>query len=151
VTASPAQSSGVLTLWGMGLGPADPTAACGFIGPPALFSNVPVAPAAPGDTVVLWGTGFGPTSPATPAGQLVPAGQVDSVTTSPSVLIGGIPAQVVSAALATGEAGLYQITVQVPNGLADGDQPVAIQVNGVQSPAGVFITVQNPAPAATQN
>jgi uncharacterized protein (TIGR03437 family) len=151
VTAPPVQSSGVLTLWGMGLSPTDPTAACGFIGPATLFSNVPTAPAAPGDTVVLWGTGFGPTSPASPAGQLVPAGQVDSVTTSPSVLIGGIPAQVVSAALAPGEAGLYQITVQAPNGLADGDQPVAIQVNGVQSPAGVFITVQNPAPAATQN
>jgi uncharacterized protein (TIGR03437 family) len=151
VTAPPVQSSGVLTLWGMGLGPADPTAACGFIGPATLFSNVPTAPAAPGDTVVLWGTGFGPTSPAAPAGQLVPAGQVDSVTTSPSVLIGGVPAQVVSAALAAGQAGLYQITVQVPNGLADGDQPVVIQVNGVQSPAGVFITVQNVASGAAQN
>ena len=149
-TAPPAQPSGVLTLWGMGLSPIDPTAPCGFIGSTGLFSNVTTAPASPGDTVVLWGTGFGPTSPVAPAGQLVPSGQVDSVASPVSVLIGGIPAQVVSAALAQGQAGLYQITVQVPNGLADGDQPVAMQVSGVQSPSGVFITVQNPA-AAAQN
>jgi uncharacterized protein (TIGR03437 family) len=148
MTDSPAQPAGVLTLWGMGLSPADPTAACGFIGPAGLFSSVTTAPAAPGDTVILWGTGFGPTSPAAPAGQLVPAGQVNSAVMTPSVLIGGMPAQVVSASLTPGQAGLYQITVQVPNGLADGDQPVVIQVNGVQSPAGAFITVQNVAPAA---
>ncbi len=149
VTAPPAQPSGVLTLWGMGFSPIDPMATCGFVGSAGLFSSVSTAPAAPGDTVVLWGTGFGPTSPTAPAGQLVPVGQVDSVASSVSVLIGGVPAQVVSAALAQGQAGLYQIAVQVPNGLADGDQPVTMQVNGVQSPAGVFITVQNP--AAAQN
>ena len=148
VTDSPAQPAGILTFWGMGLSPTDPTAACGFIGPAGLFSNVTTAPAAPGDTVVLWGTGLGPTSPAAPAGQLVPAGQLDSAVTTPSVLVGGMPAQVVSAALTPGQAGLYQITVQIPNGLPDGDQPVVIQVNGVQSPAGVFITVQNAAPPA---
>jgi uncharacterized protein (TIGR03437 family) len=148
LTDSPAQPAGILTLWGMGLSATDPTAACGFIGPAGLFSSVTTAPAAPGDTVILWGTGFGPTSPAAPAGQLVPAGQVDSAVTTPSVLIGGMPAQVVSASLTPGQAGLYQIAVQAPNGLADGDQPVVIQVNGVQSPAGAFITVQNGAPAA---
>jgi uncharacterized protein (TIGR03437 family) len=73
----------------------------------------------------------------------VPAGQIVSVVNPPSVLIGGVPAQVVSATLTPGNAGLYQITIQVPDGLTDGDQPVTIQVNSIQAPTGVLITAQN--------
>ncbi len=40
-------------------------------------------------------------------------------------------------------AGLYQVNIQVPAGLADGDQPLVITVGGVASPANAFVTVQN--------
>ena len=111
--------------------------------PSGLFSGVTTAPAQPGDIIVLWGTGFGPTNPTVPAGQLVPADQVYSVVNPPAVLIGGVPAQVVNATLTPGNAGLYQIAIQVPDGLTDGDQPVTIQINSIQAPTGAVITVQN--------
>jgi uncharacterized protein (TIGR03437 family) len=143
VAGAPTAPAGVVTLLGMSFAPTDPTANCNLVSPAGLFTGVTTVPAQPGDVVVLWGTGFGPTTPAAPAGQLVPAGQVDSVVNPPSVLIGGVPAQVVSATLTPGSAGLYQIAVQVPSGLTDGDQPVTCQVNSIQTPTGVVITVQN--------
>jgi uncharacterized protein (TIGR03437 family) len=142
-STAPATPAGAVNLLGMSFAPTDPTANCNLVSPAGLFDGVTTVPAQPGEVVVFWGTGFGPTTPVAPAGQLVPAGQVDSVVNTPSVLIGGVPAQVVSAVLTPGNAGLYQITVQVPNGLSDGDQPVTCQVNGIQTPTGVVITVQN--------
>jgi len=41
------------------------------------------------------------------------------------------------------EAGLYQINVTVPQNAAAGDQPLLATVNGVQTPAGVVVTVPN--------
>jgi uncharacterized protein (TIGR03437 family) len=143
VASPPVEPGGVITVLGMGFAPNDPTADCGLVSPAGLFAGVTTAPARPGDVVVLWGTGFGPTSPAAPAGRLVPAGQLDSVVNPPSVLIGGIPAQVVSATLTPGQAGLYRIAMQVPDGLTDGDQPVSVQINSIQAPTGVVITIQN--------
>ena len=143
VTAAPTESSGVITLWGMGLSSTDPSAGCAVVCPMGLFDGVDAAPAKPGDIVILWGTGFGPTNPPAPSGQEAPDGQVESVVNVPSVLIGGVAAQVVSATLTPGQAGLYQIAVQVPEGLADGDQLVTTQVNSVQSSAVVLINVQN--------
>jgi hypothetical protein len=142
VTAAPAQPDGVLTLWGMGLG-AGPTADCTVICPPGLFDGVSGALAKPGDVVILWGTGFGVTDPVAAPGQLVPDGQIDSVLNPPMVLIGGVPAQLVSATLTPGQAGLYRIAIQIPEGLADGDQAVSTELDGVQSSAIVVIKVQN--------
>jgi uncharacterized protein (TIGR03437 family) len=143
VTAAPTQPAGVITLWGIGFTSIDPSADCTVVCPVGLVDGVSTTPAAPGDVITLWGTGFGPTSPPAPSGQEAPDGQVESVVNPPSVLIGGIPAMVVSATLTPGQAGLYQIAVQVPDGLADGDQPVTMQINGVQSPQVVLIKVQN--------
>jgi uncharacterized protein (TIGR03437 family) len=38
--------------------------------------------------------------------------------------------------------GLYQLNVRVPATLADGDQPVTLQVAGESTPAGAYITVK---------
>jgi uncharacterized protein (TIGR03437 family) len=40
-------------------------------------------------------------------------------------------------------AGLYQVNIQVPSGVPDGNQPLVITVGGVASPGDAFITVQN--------
>jgi adhesin/invasin len=57
------------------------------------------------------------------------------------VSIGGKSAQVTYAGVAPGFAGLSQINVIVPAGLAAGDQPVFVSVNGVPSNA-ALITVK---------
>jgi uncharacterized protein (TIGR03437 family) len=99
-------------------------------------------PAAPGDVIILWGTGFGPTSPAGPAGMETPSDTTYTTASAVSVTVGDMPAIVYGAALAPGFAGLYQVAIQIPVGLANGDYPVVATVNGVASPSTTLITVQ---------
>jgi uncharacterized protein (TIGR03437 family) len=112
-----------------------------YAAPPGLFPGLTTTPAKPGETLILWGTGMGPTNPATPAGQVVVG--APAVANPVTVTVGGIAATVYGAALSPGSAGLYQIALQVPATLADGDQPVVAQVAGVSSPGGVVLAVQH--------
>jgi uncharacterized protein (TIGR03437 family) len=109
----------------------------------ATFASTSTAAAKPGDVIVLWATRFGPTNPAAPAGVAVPGDQIYSTTTAPAVTIGNIPALVYGAALAPGSVGLYQIAIQVPLSLADGDWPIQASIGGMTSPAGAVLTVQH--------
>lgn len=113
-----------------------------FAAKSGTISGVTTMPAKPGDTIILWGTGFGPTSPVAPEGVPTPTGQTYSVGTLPVITVNGIAATLYGAALAPGFAGLYQVAIQVPPGLADGDWYVEATTAGVQSPSGVILSVQ---------
>ena len=106
------------------------------------IAGLATTPAHPGDVIILWGTGFGPTSPAAPLGMQVPStasyGTVNAVT----VTVGNVAAQVYGAALAPGFAALYQVAIEVPPGLADGDYPVVATVAGASSPVTTLLTVK---------
>jgi uncharacterized protein (TIGR03437 family) len=94
-------------------------------------------PAAPGETITLWGSGFGTTSPANPFGVAIPSTGGPFVTTAAvSVLLNNAPAVVVNsnAILTPGDAGLFQLAVTIPSGLANGTYPIQVTVNGVTSP-----------------
>ena len=106
------------------------------------FAGTTTVPAAPGDVIILWGTGFGPTSPSAPAGAETPSTTTYNTATAVSVTVGGKPATVYGAALAPGYAGLYQIAIQIPASLANGDYPVVATIAGVPSPSTTLITVQ---------
>jgi uncharacterized protein (TIGR03437 family) len=106
------------------------------------FSGVTTTPAKPGDVIILWGTGFGPTIPVAPVGVEVPAGTTFNTANPVTVTVGGMPAVVYGAALAPGFAGLYQVAIQIPASLSNGDYPVTATVDGVPSPASTLITVQ---------
>jgi uncharacterized protein (TIGR03437 family) len=106
------------------------------------FAGTTTVPAAPGDVIILWGTGFGPTSPSAPAGAETPSTTTYNTATAVSVTVGGKPATVYGAALAPGYAGLYQIAIQIPAPLANGDYPVVATISGAQSPSTTMITVQ---------
>ncbi len=82
-------------------------------------------PVKPGDNIVLYGTGFG---------------AVDASTLA--ITIGGAPAMVSSAGPADSMPQIYQLNVQVPAGLADGDQVLVVQSGGAASP-GVYLAIQN--------
>ena len=58
----------------------------------------------------------------------------------PQVILGGIPVQLDFAGIVS--AGLYQFNFKVPVNLASGDQPLQAFVNGVPTPADVFIVVE---------
>lgn len=108
------------------------------------FPGTTTVPAAPGEVIILWATGFGPTIPAVPPGIQVPSGPVTySTSTLPTVTINNVPATVYGAALAPGLAGLYQLAIQVPSTLANGDWPVIATIGGASSPTGVVLTVSH--------
>jgi len=105
------------------------------------FAGTATVAAKPGDTIILWGTGFGPTTPVAPEGSLTPSDRTYSTSSLPTVTIDNLDAKVYGAALTPGFAGLYQVAIQVPTPLADGDWPVIASIGGVQSPAGVVLSV----------
>jgi uncharacterized protein (TIGR03437 family) len=94
--------------------------------------------ARPGDLVVLWGTGFGDTNPPVPAGTTVSG--APQVATAPTVTVGGIQAEVESAGLTTGCAGLYQVTIRIPP-TAAGRVAVQASVGGVRTADGVNLFI----------
>ena len=97
---------------------------------------------APGQVIVLWGTGFGPTSPSFPPGYETPSTTTYNTASQVTVTVGGVQATVYGAALAPGYAGLYQIALQVPATLTNGDYSVVATIGGVQSPSSTLLTVQ---------
>jgi uncharacterized protein (TIGR03437 family) len=55
--------------------------------------------------------------------------------------LGGKPVAVSYAGLSPDSAGLYQINFTVPSGLAAGNQPLVLTVDGISSPAQAYIAV----------
>jgi len=110
-----------------------------YIAPSGMFgSGASSRPAHPGEVISLYGTGFGPTNPQVPAGRVFggAAPLIDTTTAT----IGGIAAPVSFAGLSG--AGLVQINVQIPDGVADGDQPLVVSVGGQKVQDNIFVSVQ---------
>jgi uncharacterized protein (TIGR03437 family) len=107
------------------------------------FPGAATVPAKPGEVIILWGTGFGPTNPATPVGGPVPSTATYSTTSLPTVTINKASATVYGAALAPGFGGLYQVAIQVPASIPDGDWPIQAGIGGVQSSTGVVLSVRH--------
>ena len=90
-------------------------------------------PAASGDLLLLYATGLGQTTPALQTGSI--AGDTPVVNTSPvSVLFGAQAAEPLYSIAAPGFAGLYQVAVRVPAGLA-GTIPITLRSGSTTSPA----------------
>jgi uncharacterized protein (TIGR03437 family) len=105
------------------------------------FSSTTTVAAKPGEVIILWGTGLGPTSPPAPLGVQIPGDQPYS-TPPPTVTINNVSATVYGAALAPGDAGLYQVAFQVPTSLTSGDWPITVTIGGAPSQAGVILSVK---------
>ncbi len=103
------------------------------------FPGTTTIAAKPGDVIILWGTGFGPVTPAVLPGQVVNV--ANTLVTAPVVRIGGTVAKYLGGALTEGNAGLYQIAIEIPAGTPDGDQPVKVELGSYQSPDNVFLTI----------
>ncbi len=104
-----------------------------------LVGNPSSATVKPGDVITLYGIGFGPVTPAMPAGQIV--GTLNNVTNPLKVRIGGSDAAASYQGLGPNFVGLYQFNITVPN-VPDGDQPVTIDLGGIDAGQTIFITVK---------
>ncbi|HWB85121.1 MAG TPA: carbohydrate binding domain-containing protein [Bryobacteraceae bacterium] len=94
-------------------------------------------PAVAGETISIYGTGFGATDPATPANMLFT--QANPLAKPVTVTIGGVDATVVWAGMTA--PGLVQVNVQIPDGLAPGNQPLMANAAGFQTLPGVFVPI----------
>ena len=103
-----------------------------------LTPHTPTTPVPAGGYILLYMTGGGPISPTLPDGAAAPSSPLSLLTGNVQVSVGGKPARVTYAGVASGFAGLSQINVIVPAGLAAGDQPIVATVNGVSSNAGLI-------------
>ncbi len=98
-------------------------------------------PAKAGETISLYGIGFGATNPAVAPGQTYRClATCATMVTNPTVTVGGVTVPLLFVGMVS--AGLYQFNLTLPIGLGTGDQALEATVNGVQTPAGVFLPLQ---------
>ena len=99
-------------------------------------------PATAGDTITLYATGLGTVSPL-PLDGANSADTMRQVTTPPTVLIGGAPAQIAFCGLSPQFVGIYQLNVVVPGGIATGSAvPVQVQTADGSNANPVTIALQ---------
>lgn len=79
-------------------------------------------PAQPGEFLEIFVTGLGPVMNQPATGEAGAANPLSETLTTPTVAIDGVLAKVTFAGLAPGFVGLYQINVQVPNGMVTNPQ-----------------------------
>jgi len=125
-----------------GAGQAVATTADGtaLIAPEGFMVGAIARPARIGEVISFYATGLGPVDFPPNSGN-VPA-RLATSTTTPTVLIGGVPAPVQFSGLAPCCVGLNQVNVQVPEGTPAGDAvPLQIQLGGTTTTDKVTIAV----------
>jgi len=109
-----------------------------------LFPGSGIVPARAKQYVTVYATGFATTSPSFTPGDF--PDQLAGVTASVRVLLGGreLPAaNVIYAGVTPFSPGLYQLNLLLPDDTPDGDLSLVIEIGGVQSPAGPYLTVRS--------
>jgi uncharacterized protein (TIGR03437 family) len=103
------------------------------------------SPAKPGDSLVMYCVGLGAVTPGVNAGEAASLTQLSKAAGLVTVTIGGVNAPVAFAGLTPGSAGLYQVNVQVPPGIANGDlTPVSVSVDGKGSSGQIVMAIRQP-------
>jgi uncharacterized protein (TIGR03437 family) len=110
--------------------------------PAGSIPGLATRPTKAGDTIIILATGLGPVTPAITNG----AASLDALrttTTTPTVLIGGVPAIVDFSGLSPQFVGVNQLNVRVPAGVTPGNTvPLQISIGGLTSTNQVTIAVQ---------
>ncbi|MDR3702223.1 MAG: hypothetical protein P4L56_21430 [Candidatus Sulfopaludibacter sp.] len=95
-------------------------------------------------TLVILATGLGPVNPPVQTGNIVTDNQVHNTTTTPTVTVGNVPAQVVFSGMTPQFVGVYQINIIIAPGTPTGDAiPLQITMSGITTPSNITIAVSN--------
>ena len=101
----------------------------------ALHSTFQLAdtadPAVGGETLLVYCVDLGAISPALKDGE--PGTGAEITVATPTATIGGVNAPISFHGTAPGFVALFQVNVQVPTGLASGNQPLVLTISGVAS------------------
>lgn len=116
-----------------------------ILGPTGNSFGYPTVAAQAGDIVELFAVGLGPTDPPVLAGQAFSGAA--AVTHKVGLLINNVQVDPMFAGLSS--AGLYQINLIVPAHLGEGDVPIQVTVDDMQTQAGVLFSLQSPLAAGT--
>ena len=114
--------------------------------PVGAIPGLTTHPAKIGDpsTLVILATGLGPVNPPVQTGNNVTDGQLHQCATFPTVLVGGVPANVVFAGMTPQFVGVYQLNIVIQPGTPTGNAvPLQIQMNGITTTNQVTIAVSN--------
>jgi uncharacterized protein (TIGR03437 family) len=110
--------------------------------PSGSITGLTTFPAHVGDTLFLYATGLGPVDPPVPTGAGAGTDAVHNTVNKPTVLVGGVPAQVLFSGLTPQFPGIYQVNFVIP-AVGTGDAvPLQIQMGSVTSPNTTTIAVQ---------
>ena len=88
-----------------------------------------------GEFVSLYCTGLGAVTNTPAAGAAAPGNPLAMTMSTATVSVGGVPAHVSFSGLAPGYVGLYQVNVQIPNGVSGDAVAVTLSIGGVGSNA----------------
>ena len=97
-------------------------------------------PARPGDYLQLYANGLGPTKQPYPIGRPFTADFPIADLLQVRVTIGGVPARVQYAGMTY--PGLYQVNIQAPVGLPEGDLPLVLTIGGYSTQADAVLPFQ---------
>ncbi len=97
---------------------------------PGIFLVDPLTPAIRGGTIRVYANGLGPVDHQPATGEVSEAART---TNTVYASIGGQPVTVISAGLTAGYIGLYEVQIQIGNGVPAGSQPLVLTVAGNSS------------------
>ena len=119
-----------------------------FAAPAGSIPGSAARAAKAGEFITIYCTGLGAVNNPPGTGKPASSNPLSKTLTTPRVSIGGVPAAVSFSGLAPGFVGLYQVDVEIPQGVPGGSAvPVKLTISGVQSNT---VTIAVAAPVANK-
>jgi uncharacterized protein (TIGR03437 family) len=114
--------------------------------PPGSVPGLTTHPAKIGDpnTLAILATGLGAVNPPVTTGSAVTDGQVHRTVVNPTVMVGGVEAQLVFSGIQPQFPGVYQLNIIIAQGTPTGDKiPLQLVMDGITTTNQVTIAVTN--------
>ena len=110
---------------------------------PGSIPGLTTHAATAGDALILYCSGLGAVTPTVANGGTPPSGQLSKTNVTPTVMIGGVQAQVLFSGLTPQFPGVNQVNVVVPSGITPGNNvPIQIMANSILTSNQVTIAIK---------